>query len=59
MASAVPVFVSRIRAAQMLDVSIQSIDKLMKDGKLPAFRVGRAVRIKLSDLHAALEVYSK
>jgi excisionase family DNA binding protein len=54
-----PVYVSRVRAAEMLSVNVQTIDKLLREGRLPAFRVGRAVRIKLSDLNAALEAYTR
>jgi excisionase family DNA binding protein len=53
-----PLFVSRTRAAQMLAVSVQSIDKLVKQGKLPAIYVGRAVRIKLASLEAYTEEVS-
>lgn len=45
--SAASLFISRARAAQMLDVSVQTIDKLIKEGILPSIHVGRAVRIKV------------
>lgn len=48
----VPLFVSRARAAQMLAVSVQTIDKLVKQGKLPVIHEGRSVHIKLSSLDA-------
>lgn len=50
-----PVFVSRKRAAEILACSEQMISKLINDGRLPAYHLGRAVRIKLSDLETALQ----
>jgi excisionase family DNA binding protein len=38
----------------MYSVSDQLIAKLNKQGTLPMYRVGRAVRIKLADLDAML-----
>jgi excisionase family DNA binding protein len=52
-------YVSRKQAATILSCSDQTVSKLIKSGQLPAYHLGRAVRIKLSDLNAALEVYSK
>lgn len=53
------VFVSRKRAAELLACSAQMISKLIKDGRLPAYHLGRAVRIKLSDLEAAMVAYNQ
>lgn len=50
-------FVSRQRAAELLDCSTQMVDKLLKSGRVPAHYLGVSVRIKVSDLQAALEVY--
>jgi excisionase family DNA binding protein len=52
-------YVSRKQAAAYYGCSDQLISKLIKTGKLPAYRLGRAVRLKLSDLDAAIEGYSK
>jgi hypothetical protein len=41
-------FISKTRVALTLDVSVQPIDA-NKKRRLPAFRVGHAVRIKLSN----------
>lgn len=43
-------FVSRQQAAQLLSVSLSTIDKLIETGQLPAFRVLRVVRPRLSDV---------
>jgi excisionase family DNA binding protein len=39
------VFLSRAEAAEQLDVSIDTVDKMVRDGRLVARRAGRAVRI--------------
>ena len=49
-----PEYVSRKVAAAMLSVSDQLIAKFNKQGTLPMYRVGRAVRIKVADLEAML-----
>jgi excisionase family DNA binding protein len=49
-----PEYLSRKSAAAMVGVSTQLIAKLNKQGKLPCYRLGRAVRIKLSDLETML-----
>lgn len=49
-----PEYVSRKVAAAILSVSDQLIAKLNKQGRLPAYRLGRAVRIKVADLDAML-----
>jgi excisionase family DNA binding protein len=46
-------FVSRSQAAQLLSVSLSTVDKLIETGRLPAYRVLRAVRLKLSDVISA------
>ena len=43
-------FLSRIHAAEMLDVSVQLIDKFVSLGQLQAFRLGRKVVIKKDEL---------
>jgi excisionase family DNA binding protein len=49
-----PQYVSRKAAATLISVNVQTISKLVKIGTLPAYYVGRAVRIKLSDLDALM-----
>ena len=41
--------------AEMLSVSLRSVRRLIKDGKLPIVRVGRAVRIRPEALEALIE----
>ena len=43
-------FVSRAQAAQLLSISLSSVDKLIETGRLPAYRVLRSVRLRLSDV---------
>jgi excisionase family DNA binding protein len=50
-----PEYISRKVAATLLSVSEQTILKLNKSGTLPAYYVGRAVRIKVSDLDAVMK----
>ena len=48
-------FITRKRAAFMLECSDQTISKLHKAGRLPFYYLGRnAVRIRLADLEAML-----
>lgn len=45
--------VSKKRAAELLDVSVDFIDSQITKGALPAWRLGdRVIRIALADLHA-------
>jgi hypothetical protein len=45
-------FVSRVRAAEMLDCSVQLIDKFIRLKKLRAFYLGRKVIVRCADLLA-------
>lgn len=48
-----PTFVARRLAASYLGVSERHVYRLIAEGALPAYRVGRrSVRIKVSDLEA-------
>jgi len=50
-----PAFISPYEAATYLSVSRRTIDRLIADGSLPAYRAGaRAVRIRVTDLEAIL-----
>ena len=46
----IPQFVGRIRAAQLLDCSPQTIDKFIRTGKLRGFRIGRKVVVRQDEL---------
>jgi excisionase family DNA binding protein len=48
-------FVSRVHAAEMLDCSVQLIDKFIKCGTLKAYRLGRKVILRREDLLRLLE----
>jgi len=47
-------FITRAQAATDLCVSIQLIDKLIRNGQLPYVRVGRLVRIRRSAIEVML-----
>ena len=49
-APVVTALVSKREAAQLLSVSLSSVDKLIETGQLPAYRVLRTVRLRLSDV---------
>lgn len=42
---------NKAEAQQVLGVSASTIARLLASGALPAVRIGRAVRIRLADLH--------
>jgi len=48
-------FVGRETAAQMLDVSTRTIDDAIREGLLPASRVGRRVLVRVDALIAYAE----
>jgi excisionase family DNA binding protein len=48
-------FVGRIRAAELLDVSPQTIDKLIRNNSLRAFHVGRKVVVRHDELLQLVE----
>jgi excisionase family DNA binding protein len=48
-------FIGRIRAAELLDCSPQTIDKFIRTGRLQAFRVGRKVIVRQHDLLQLVE----
>lgn len=45
-------FVSLQRAAVMYGTSVDTMRRRVRDGSLPAFRNGRLIRVKVSDLEA-------
>ncbi len=50
-----PLLVDRYDAARLLAICPRTIDAMIRDGRLPAVHFGRAVRIKLSELHAFID----
>lgn len=48
-------FLGRIRAAELLDVSPQTIDKFIRTGRLRAFRIGRKVVVRQDELLRLVE----
>lgn len=48
-------FVGRIRAAALLDVNPQTIDKFIRRGQLRAFRIGRKVVVRQDELFRLVE----
>jgi excisionase family DNA binding protein len=50
-----PQFVGRIHAAAMLDVNPQTLDKLIREGALKAFRIGRRVIVRRDELLKLVE----
>jgi excisionase family DNA binding protein len=48
-------YLTRNAAAALLSVTAQSIDKHIKSGALPVYRLGRTVLIKPSDLRRLVE----
>jgi excisionase family DNA binding protein len=42
------------RAAELADISVSELRKLIRRGELPVTRVGRAVRVNIDDLRAYL-----
>jgi len=53
--STVPRWLSKAAAADQIDVTTRTINRMIAAGELPAYRVGkRMVRIKQTDLDALL-----
>jgi excisionase family DNA binding protein len=48
------VYISKQYTAQALGVTERTIDNMIRDGRLPAYRIGRTVRLKLDEVEAAL-----
>lgn len=47
-------FISRAEAAQMLSISIRTLDGLVASGKIDHYRIGQAVRFAPSHIKAYL-----
>lgn len=50
-----PLAVSRDEAAKMLRISVPSLDRLAKEGKISPSHLGRSVRYSVTELEAFLE----
>lgn len=50
-----PLAVSRVEAAQMLGVSLATLERYIKKNKIPAFRLGRRVLIPRGELEKIIE----
>lgn len=48
-------YLSQPQAARHLGVSVATIQRRIADGTLPAYRSGRMVRVKLSDLERMMK----
>lgn len=50
-----PAFVSRAAAAEHLGIDTRTLDRMIADGEVPAYRVGRKlVRLRWADVEALL-----
>lgn len=49
--------ISKKDAAQLLDISVTLLEKLIATGDLPASKIGRAVRIRLRDIDTYLNTH--
>ncbi len=54
-AGLISLLLTRRAAAALLAVSPATIDRLVKDGQLPAVRIGGSVRFELNDLEAFID----
>ncbi len=50
-----PLLIARKRAAELLAISVQTLDKLIRGGQLRACRIGRSVKIFRDSLLAYME----
>ena len=46
---------SKKNVAKLLDVSVRTVDRLLKKGDFPIYRIGGQVKIKKSDVLAYIE----
>jgi excisionase family DNA binding protein len=47
-------YISRLQACEILRVSLPTIDKYLKEGIFQGYRIGRKIRLRLSEVNAAL-----
>ena len=50
-----PVWMGTPEAARRLGVTIRTLRRLIDDGRLPAYRIGRVIRLQQSDLDAFVD----
>jgi len=43
---------TRVEACDYLNISLPTLSKLLKEGKIPCFNIGRSIRINWTDLEA-------
>ena len=48
-------WISSAKAAEHIGVALTTLYRLVDDGKIPAYRPGRSLRFRVSDLDAFLE----
>ena len=48
-------FLSRVRAAEAVSCSTQLIDKMIRDGRLRGFRLGRKIVVRKGELFRVVE----
>ena len=51
-------FVSKIEAAQLLKISLSSVNRYIKAGLIPAYSIGGRVLIKTDELFQALKPFN-
>jgi excisionase family DNA binding protein len=51
---AAPICVTKPEVARLLEVSVRTVTRLMRNGALPYLRLGRAVRFRLEDVQRQL-----
>lgn len=47
-------YVSLNEAAKHFNVSRRSLERYISDGRIPAYKLGRLVRVKISEIEASL-----
>jgi excisionase family DNA binding protein len=50
-----PDYITRKEAADVLGISLHTLNAWIKEGKVPAFRIGSRVRFKRSDVESSLK----
>jgi excisionase family DNA binding protein len=51
---AAPICVTKPEVARLLEISVRTVTRLMRNGTLPYLRLGRAVRFRLEDVQRHL-----
>ena len=53
----VPVWLSTVKAAEELGVTLRTLYRFIDEGTLPAYRFGRVIRLKSVDVAAFIEAH--